>query len=363
MAHLKYEIELWKGNGIQVADVGHLAQGISFSMERNEAEEVGFSLDMQSFEGYCQRIGEYPRNILEPYVTDIKIRRKGTYLLGAQVQSLQPAGDDKSTKVNSVKASGYLNLLKDLYISKTYGVETTPSSWVDAAQIARDVLATAQTKQRGNYGIILGTNQFNTGVGRYRAYIDQNAKEAIVNLTNLENGKFDFSFSYDRKFQTWQWLGDDRPDVSLTYPGNIKSIDADRSALTLYNAVTGIGSVPEGSPTDTPPIKSYAEDLTSQLTYGRREKVVSFSSVKEQATLDQNTKAYLLEHKDIIQLPDITVDGSSVDLLDVMAGNRVMVRVENHPFMDNINGQYRIEKTSVSLDKNYSETITLTFDE
>src|SRR5215210_163613 len=112
----KYSIELWSGNGVLLADISRYVRNLKFAMQRNEAEDLSFDIDLNAYESLCASIGTHPLGILGPYQTDVKIKRNGTYLFGTHVGDAEVELGEND-KTISVKAFGYLNLLLDRYVS------------------------------------------------------------------------------------------------------------------------------------------------------------------------------------------------------------------------------------------------------
>ena len=346
---LKYEFELWI-NGVMVADITRLAQSRKFTIKRNDSEELEFALDVKAFEAHCVAAGRDPEATLVPYVTDVRVKRLGSYLFGVQVVDIAYTFNEGGATM-VVKSTGFLDLFRDRYITKNYTAD-------EATFIARDMLDETQTVY-GDWGIVDGPDQYITGVQRDRNYIDQNIKDALQNLTDLIDGKFDFAFTYDRKFNTYEMQGTYRPNMRLTYPYNIKSISTPKTALNLYNYTIGLGS---GFGEET--VRSEggdAQDTDSRLNYGTRMRIVSFNSVADQTVLDQNTAAENDKTKDLLILPKLTVSGEFLDLSTVWVGDRIPVEVQGHPSLP-LNDVYRIEQITCSLDENDSESIDLTVD-
>lgn len=346
---LKYEIELWI-NGNQVADISKLATERKFKIKRNDTEELDFTLDVKAFEAHCVSAGRDPEATLVPYVTDVRVKRNGAYLFGVQVVDIAYVFNEAGATM-AVKCTGFLDLFRDRYITKTYLA-------TEATTIARDMLDETQTVY-GDWGVVDGPNQYVTGINRDRVYIDQNIKDALINLTDLIDGKFDFAFTYDRQFNTYAMQGTYRPNMRLTYPYNIKSISTPKTALNLYNYTIGLGS---GFGEET--IRSeggLSQDVDSRLNYGTRMRIVSFNSVADQTTLNQNTAAENAKTKDLLILPKLTVSGEFLDLSSVWVGDRIPVEVQGHPSLP-LNDIYRIEQINCSLDDNDAETIDLTVD-
>lgn len=346
---LKYEFELWI-NGVLVADITKLAQERKFTIKRNDSEELDFTLDVKAFEAHCVSAGRDPEATLVPYVTDVRVKRQGVYLFGVQVVDIAYTLNEGGANM-VVKSTGFLDLFRDRYITKNYTAD-------EATFIARDMLDETQTVY-GDFGVVDGPDQYVTGVQRDRNYIDQNIKDALMNLTELIDGKFDFAFTYDRKINTYEMQGTYRPNLRLTYPYNIKSITTPKTALNLFNYTIGLGS---GFGEET--VRSEggdAQDTDSRLNYGTRMRIVSFNSVADQTVLDQNTAAENDRTKDLLILPKLTVSGEFLDLNTVWVGDRIPVEVQGHPSLP-LNDIYRIEQITCTLDENDSETIDLTVD-
>lgn len=346
---LKYELELWI-NGVMVADISKLATNRRYTIKRNNAEELEFTLDVVAFEAHCVEAGRDPEATLLPYVTDVRVRRNGSYLFGTQVVDINYTfGEDGASMV--LKCSGFLDLFRDRYITKTYTA-------AESTDIARDMLDDTQIVY-GDFGVVDGPEQYDTGELRDRDFTDQNIKDALINLTDLIDGKFDFAFTYDRKFNTYAMQGSYRPSLKLTYPYNIKSISTPKTALNLFNYTIGLGS---GFGEET--VRSEggdAQDATSRLNYGTRMRIVSFNSVSDQTVLDQNTASENSQTKDLLILPKLTVSSEFLDLNTVWVGDRIPVEVQGHPSLP-LNDLYRIEQLSVTIDENDAEIIDLTVD-
>lgn len=346
----KYEFELWI-NGAQVGDITRLAQNRRFTITRNGSEQLSFLMSLTAFEAYCESLGAVPQAVLEAYVTDVRVKRNGNYLFGVHVVDMQYNLNQGGINIE-VKATGFLDLFKDRYITKVY-------DGYERVAIAQDLLA--ETQDTGNpdddFEVVLGTQQYDTGIeDTERNYVDQNVRDAIVNLTNLSDGNFDFRFNYDRSFETFGQIGSNRPELKFTYPYNITGGTVSRTATNLWNYIIGLGS---GFGEEA--LRTVTADAVSRGNYKTRQKIVSFNSVSVQQTLDENTYAYLQRVKDILQLPKFNVSGEFADLDLLSVGDRVPVEVQGHAALP-INGTYRIEQLDVDLDENNAENIAITVD-
>lgn len=345
----KYEFELWI-NGVQVGDITKLAKSRHFTITRNASEQLDFLMNLTAFEDYCASLGASPLAVLECYVTDIRVKRNGAYLFGTQVVDMQFNLNQGEINLQ-VKATGFLDLLKDRYVTKNY-------DGIERVAIAQDLIATTQAGDSSNdFGIELGPNQYDTGLSdTERNYTDQNVRDAIINLTDLSDGNFDFRFNYDRSFETFGQIGSNRPNVKFSYPYNISGGTVPRTAGNLFNYIIGLGS---GFGDEA--LRTETADGASRANYKTRQQIVTFNSVSVQDTLDQNSYAYLQKVKDILLLPQLNVSGVYADLDYLGVGDRVPIAVEGHSMLP-LDDTYRIEQLDVNLDDNDAENIAITVD-
>lgn len=367
-----YEIELWSQSGSRLVDISSLCFNRKFTMQRNEAETLTFDLNLFAFENYCLNNlgGTNPATILAPYVTDVKVKRNGSYLFGAQVvdisfdmaQDFSRAGESgggggatTSDYRVTVTCSGYLNLFKDRYVTKSY-------SQTERTAIATDLITTTQAQTNGSVGVTNSGSQYSTGMLSDENYQRDNVKLKLQELAHLSDSPFDFSFSASKVFQTYQKIGARRQDLSLIYGGplsNVAGMTLSRSGMNLYNKIYGIGS---GFGVDQ--LLSTQADGVSQLNYYLRENIVQFNTVTIQGTLDSNTTTAVSLAKDILELPKVTVTGNDIKGKPfISVGDRIPFRVANHPWLSNVNGLYRVEQLDVTIDENdFESQITMTFD-
>ncbi|MEB0288678.1 hypothetical protein QN355_19290 [Cryobacterium sp. 10S3] len=367
----RYEIELWSSSGLRIADISAFCFNRRYTMQRNEAETLTFDVNLYAFEKYCLNNlgGIDPKTLIAPYVTDVKVKRNGLYLFGTQVvdvnfdlaQDMSRAGESgggaaattQDQKV-SITATGYLNLLKDRYVTKTYAA-------TERTAIATDLITTTQAQTNGSVGITISGSQYLTTQLSDRTYQLDEVKNKIQEMAALSDSPFDFDFSPLKAFRTYAKIGARRQDINLIYGGalgNVAGFALDRSAINLFNKIYGIGSG-----FGTSQLTSTAGDNASQLNYYLREQIQQFNSVLLQPTLDQNTSTALSLEKDILELPVVTITGKEIPATFLSVGDRIPLKVMTHKWLDNINGLYRIEQIDVTIDENdFESAIKLTFD-
>lgn len=486
----EYIVEVWDINNVFVADITALiATSLRIAMPLNDTEDISFTLDLVQFEKLAESIGARPINLIEPYRTDIKIRRNGVYLVGAHVVETNVNFNNEGTNKLEVKCTGYLNHFKDRYlnahyanmtyaqiarqtitdtqsaynlitngdfyegidgwqywesgyiiwdkttgynypgslfvsvntgpnvfgaarfnlsvqagltytltyrikpvsgsgstyfkvgtgasmattavtsttswtqISHTWTQATNDSSiniymnastnfWIDDVKLSDNVDSAANR----SFGVTLGTDTASAGQqgDRIRNYDLQNVKDAIINLSKLEEDQFDFWFDANKVFNIAPRKGTDKAHIELVYPQNIKSLKATRTSAKLANKVFGLGSGIGKERLETSVL-----DLPSALTYRIRERTEMYNSVELITTLTENSVGALYDYKDLEDNIDVTVTGNVLDLNEVELGDAVYIRVDNSSYIDYVNGLYRIVKIDLNVSPEFEEDISL----
>lgn len=311
--------------------------------------------------------------MLAPYQTDIKLKRNGVYMFGTQVVGLEFNFQSNDSGVNpstgsynnsttlsetvTVICTGYLDLFADRYITQTY-------SNADPAYIASNLLTLAQAQTNGNVGVTLAGSPYLTGASFSPALVQQNVKQELQTLTTLVGSLFDFGFSSNKAFQTYQMLGSRRNDFQINMGGpgsNVIGLYHQRTAAgTLYNEVIGLGS---GFGVDQ--LKSVQDNTSSQINNYLRQSIKQYSNVKDQLQLNAYTAADLKIDSSLLEIPQIIIPGYALRGIPFLGiGDRVPLNFPTHPFLANLNGQYfRIEQMDVKIDDNdFDYEIVLTLD-
>ena len=348
MAH--YEIEIWDKSGKPVADIRPICSNLQWSKTLNGSESLGFTVDLKRFESILEAVGykNDPFGFMEVGRHDIRLKRNGKYILGANIYRFDYTSSYNSITMR-VECVGYLNFYKTQYIDGQY--TNTPQQ-----DILWDVIDRCNQKSGGDYGVRRGTHTGDT-VNRDRKYERKEVASLIQQMSNVING-CDFEFTPDKLFNTYQTKGTYRPSVRLTYPGNIQAFNFSRTLDKVANYIYGVGS---GS--GEAAVQSWAEDANSEEYLYRREMVAIWNSVTEQATLDEHTDATMRAAKDIIELPNITIRDNVLDLSELDVGDTVKVELGGALSLSHVNGDYRIQTISCNVDENDSEEVTISFDD
>ena len=495
---VSYTIEIWNWHtGKYVADISKiLTSELEIEWVLDDVESVSFSIDLVQFKKMCQLMGVEPQEVLTPYVHDIRIRRNGQYILGAQVVETNIQINNDSPSTIEVRATGFLNLFKDQYITEAWSgytyaqiarkliqgaqrpenltknptadidasywlcpagsmarttttadvhsgdgaikVTLTSAGWLGSGtqidmdsgkQIKVDVwvkgisgqtisirersLVTNSSNQK-TIGTVSGngswqhftanyTTQFDKGYisieqqsstklciddcyiylhdeyeqdlcdlnvslgfdaasssqnnERQADYQLQNIKDALINLTCMEDDNFDFSFAPDRTFNCYERKGSDKLDIEALYPGNIHSMKITRSASNLSNKIINIGS---GIGDER--LQVMTSDTISRQTYGTRESVVTRNNVQLTDTLYAQGMGDLRDRKDPTNLPKVTIRDGSINPSNIEVGDCIIVKVEGDEYLGTINGLYRVVQFEISVDLEAVETVNLTLE-
>lgn len=122
----QYSLEVWTRDGEFIADISkYLTSDLSISWTLNDVEELDCSVSLDALELLRQN-GASTISLLTPYAHDVKIRRNGEYIVGCQVVEANIKIDAEQIPTVQIKATGYLNIFKDQYISEPMAGYTYP---------------------------------------------------------------------------------------------------------------------------------------------------------------------------------------------------------------------------------------------
>lgn len=358
----KYAVELWSAAGVRICEITHLVRNLYWTEERNEAEVLQFSMDLDAFEKYMEN--NVKTDVLSNFregQTEIKVKENGEYLFGTQLYYAPIELNQDGSATISVTAQGYLNFFASRYPDPTVSYSNTES-----VEIFYDLVRKAQAVTNGNYGVIIpASGYYVTGVTRSRTFelYTSSTKLNMQRLTNLESGNFDFKFLVDKTLMTYPYLGSPRSDFLIDFNRTTKRSTFDRATLNrgannLFNQVIGIGS---GFGADQ--LTSIKNDTASQVEFGLRQTSVQFNEVKVQATLDENTQARLDRVKTLLRMPQITLSGADLPATRIEIGDILPVRLTGRKLIEDMTGLYRVERKEVKVDENhFIKEMTLYFE-
>ncbi len=345
----KYTFELYNADGDLIADLTGIISNRRFTLTRNDADDISFSINLDEFEAYCRGINVEPRSLLVNGQTEVKVRRGSTYLAGGQVCYKTPKLSGNSASVE-VRAAGFLNLFKDRF---TDGSETYLAT--QATSIGWGLINTSQLQTNGDFGITEGTL---ATVGLHnKTYKRYNIKDALVELTQDKTRGFDMEITPHKVFNTYIKKGSTRNDIVFSWPGNIKEFSAPEDGTQLANEVVVFGAGYD----DAVGEQATETDAGSQATVKLRQKLVmSNSRTDDQGELTNTALVELEKFSFPFEVLKVKVDGNiSPFVTDYGIGDYVHVVINNYALLDHIDSLYRIEQISVNIDDNDNEDIDL----
>lgn len=357
----KYTIELWSKNGVMLADFSGRATGRKIVESRNYPESIEFALDLNAFEKYCRDSGIDPKQLLITNSTEVRVRRAGTYLTGGQLVYKNASIRAEAQGV-VCRVHGFLALFNKRrtgdspagFVSEVYThAEGTAKSRKD---LAWHLINASQQLTNGNFGVTRGLTGGSDALYD-KTYNRTNLQDALQAMTTYKTDPIDIEFTYDKVFNTYAQMGSDRPDIVFEYPGNIFELDAPDDGTDVTNEVIALG---QGAADGTQK-PEFAQDIPSQLEYQLRQDIVqsngtdnSSGGITDAAESAKDAKSRP------IKIPALTVNGNVAPFVtDYRIGDRVRVKVNGHPLIDDINGVYRLEKRTITIDDNDNESVKL----
>jgi hypothetical protein len=357
-----YDFELWTKDGVRICEITPFVQNPYWTEERNEAETLQFSLDLDAFESYM--LNNVKADIVSNFregQTEVKVRENGEYLFGTQLYYAPiNLNNDGSATIN-VQASGYLN-----FFSSRYPNPTDTYTGIESVEIFYDMIRRAQAVPNGNYGIIIPTSgYYTTGVLRDKTFENytSSTKLNMQRLTNLVDGNFDFKILADKTAMTYASIGSPRSDFRMAFDrtnfrSTLDSAVLNRGANNLFNLIHGIGS---GFGADQ--LITHQPDLTSQLEFGLREQPVQFNEVSVQETLVENAQAHLQKVSRLLRMPQITLSGADMPAVRLEVGDIFPLVMTGRRLLEDLTGLYRIERKETHVDENhFQKAVTLYFE-
>lgn len=359
----KYTIELWTRQGTLLADLGTKPRNRVLVQSRNQPDDLSFDMDLNDFEKYCDNAGVDPKDMLIVNSVEVRIKRLAEYLSGGQLVyrnvSLLADGNTITCRV-----FGFLQLFAKRYTGESDAglvsdVYSTADGTADLSRkdLAWSLISQSQNLANGNFGITLGPNQATNTTAYQKNYSRTNIRDALQGLTTVEAGAIDIEFTYDKKFNTYDYMGSDRADIVFEYPGNIRSIDIPEDGTDMTNEAIGIGR----GAADGTQIVAIESDLASQASYGLRQDTINSNGTdNSDGGITDDAKAAIQSSSLPLRIPSLVVDGNFAPFVtDYGIGDRVRVKVAGYMLVDNINGMYRIDKRTIRIDENDNEEVTL----
>jgi len=310
----------------------------------NQGGSAGFILDIDDKNA--------TEDILKINQNELVIVYKGFEMFGGQISTIRKVAEG-NVKYWEVTCKQFFNLLEQRFCgyNKSTGL-SEPREFIttQAGMIAWTLIDESQNETNGDLGIIKGTIQ--DSVTRTKTYERKNIAEAIKELADNDYG-FDFEITPNKVFNVYYPMkGSLREDIIFRYPGNCLSMDCTLNGWDIVNHELGLGRHWGGQE-----IYYVVDDVSSQVDYGRREKIASYKDVEIQSFLNDMVTQDVAWNKDINKVVKFSafIDTKS-DLYMYELGDAVRVIADEFDIDDVL---YVYER-QVSIDDNELVTVNLT---
>lgn len=246
---------------------------------------------------------------------------------------------------------GIMSYLSDVTIGPGYGSTGAQNA------VAWNVISTIQAKTNADYGFVDGTHTAGQPSKTLQVQDEQDGKTAITNLSERENG-FDFRINASRGFDTWYpFRGTDRTLTNVLKHGSncrVLRIPEDASPGSIVNWVKVKGG--DGA-------SATAQATDSQLTYGRREAIVSYSDqIGSVTVLQAFANSIVANRADPTAVPEVQLDTfhSDYDFGAIWLGDTIRLQAEigAGPYRE-IDDAFRVVAVHLDLNDQGDEYVSL----
>lgn len=231
----------------------------------------------------------------------------------------------------------------------------------DGGEIAWDLIDKTQNgwdgygyeEPYGDFGIVRGTIE--TTVNRDKTFINQNIMEAIIGLSDVQDG-FDFEITDEEKeFNVYVVKGEDKTDeIVLEYGENVDSVKVIEDFTHPSNRAIVLGEV-IGEETLQ---RIERNDTSSQSEYLLRESMTSENEASELENFQDRGDAINQKYGQPLSKLDIKVSkGSNPSITEFDVGDTVLVKIVSGIY--DIKEDYRVFEWQVEVDSNDAEQLSL----
>jgi hypothetical protein len=342
-------IQLTDPAGTVLADISGIAAGRQWSRQRNNSDDVQFTLSLDKWEAYCRKLGIHPRELLRLRWTEVRVREGDVWLAAGRVEGLNTALGDGTIKIH---AGGFLDLLR-----KRRTAAERVFTAMEATDIAWTLIDESQGLPNGDLHLTLGPNQATAGA-HDRTYKRTVIKDALQALTEVQTSPFDFEITPLKDFNTYLQLGSARPDIKFKWGVNILDAAISEDTADLVNEVTALGSG-FGDDAVAQVVKS---NDASEVDYGLAQEVLTSNATdNSDGGLDNEASAYLAAWANPVVLIDVVVDGNKPPFVtDYGLGDYVSIDLTGHPWLDGVKGLFRVQAQTGTISDDDERSLKLT---
>ena len=227
------------------------------------------------------------------------------------------------------------------------------------------------------YNLFLSTGYFDPlfndkdyySTDRIRHYHRQNAKEAIYNLSKLQDQNFEYIVDKDGKFIFKVAEGDLTVNNVATYPGQISEVSIERDANILYNVGYAINThLYDNKDLETPSGQSFiwtditngcAIDEESIEKYKARVQMVQVDTTTRRE-IESEAQGAIYASDEVQNVPTLIFDSNIYNPGNIHLGDAFGININIDELFDFINGEYRVYGYDLSLSQDHVESMDIT---
>ena len=344
-----YTIEVWDRTAdTPIADITSAVYGIRWQTRRNWYEQLSFKVDQRAFKALAESNNLAPRHILARHQRIIKLKRNGEYLMATMLTDLKHIGSTNHTTIQA-NCKGILFVLMRRLTPANVSYSNDQVSAICWGLINA-------TQQSSDIGITQAINNYSPRA-RDRTYKRSNIGEAIVALTRLDTGQFNFEFTPNLEFKTSEagLNADNTKADRLIHHTTMTNWTVDEHGDKLANKVTAVS---EGQSL----IVKTGIDTNSIAKYGELEKVISLNDIILDSTVQEHASAEVNNFSEGVFIPRITLPHGIIDLNLIGIGDYIAIQLPDYATLPPMDNFFRIEQVKCSVDSNGAEIVTLTLD-
>jgi hypothetical protein len=292
------------------------------------------------------------RDWLQPGVHELIIERDDLPVETIfQLATAQPNLDTEGGGFISFGWLGIMSYLSNSFIGPSYTQTAVPQN-----EAAWNIVATVQAKANASWGLVDGDDTASQPSKSIEQADERDAKEALQALAEREDG-FDMRVNTDGELETfYPNRGSDKTESIVLEHGvnctvsNLQE-DASPGAVVNWVRVKGGGGA-----------SAEAEDTTSQLLYGRREAIVSYTDETHPDRLLEYANAIIARRAtpSIVPVVELDTDHDDYEFGAVWLGDTVRLKAEIGNYMT-IDDAYRMVAGHFKISNEDDESVGLEF--
>lgn len=352
---------IYDPNGNLVADLSGYAKSRKFTVGRNKPGSATFDINGVQLKRIADALNTTPNGILSPGINELRIKRTAGpvvwYPFGGRIDKVETKGSGPDI-THSITVNGFLSMLKSNFL-ETQRLFTAEDAgtilWtvIDEMQTASSNFWTTPLPDASNTDLGITEGTIETIGDKDRTYeAGKSLYDILVQMTELTTTTTDIEFEADKTFNVYERQGSDKPGIVLEFKKNIIDFNIPTDGGNIANRIITYGAGTGADRTQT-----IVEDESSEINYSVRQHIQQFQSVEETDTLDDHGLGYLQAAKDPNVIPDITVDlNHDLSLEDIWIGDRPRVKIDDPALLNPIDGLYRIEEMTISIDDNEEQS-------